>query len=170
MKKWIGILALILALLQVALIVWFESLHWPLDSVLLTLFSLFLAFTHCLSIALSKTGLLQKVLYGTFVLQIGMIALLMTSVFGLKTLWYAQFSVAFLSICIGLISSCIQRKISPLIYYVQYMILAIIAFCLFALGMNPISVGTITIGFSFLCLLSVVIHLLTKEKKPAHSM
>lgn len=168
MNKLTGILALLFAALLIVGLVCFENLDWSLKSISLSIFALFLGFVHCLSLTISQKGLLQKVLFGAFALQLIFVGLLLSNSMELKTLWYWQFSLALLSICIGLISSSLRIKVSPLVYYLQYLILGIIAFCLLGLGLTPISVGTITIGFCLLSLLSAIIHLFVKPK--AHSI
>ncbi len=170
MKKLAGYSALFFAVLIILMFVCFDSLDWSIKSVLITLFGLFLGFVHTLSINLSQQGLLQKILIGTTTLQLIFVLLLVLNLTEIKTLWYLQSAIAFSSICLGIISSSLGRKISPLIYYLQYLILAIILFCLFGLGMNPISIGTTTIGFVFICLLSIVIQLFAKEKGSYRAM
>ena len=169
MRKLAGYLALFFAILLITMILFFNSLEWSVKSVIITVFSLFLGFGHTMAIRLSKKGLLQKVLLGTISLQLIFVLLLVFNTVEIKLLWYWQSVLVFTSICIGIISSTIGRKISPLIYYLQYLVLAIIVFCLFGLGMNPISIGTVTIGFSLICLLSIVIQLFTKEKSALYS-
>jgi len=164
MKKLIGWLALLLAVSQISLIIWFESFNWPLGTMLAVFYSLFLIFTQSLSYLISKNGILQTTISLLSGIQVILVIALLVKGVEIKTIWYWQFCIALISICLGMISSSLYRRISPLIHYLQYLILAIIIFCLFALGMNKISTGTITIGFSLLCLISGSIQLFTKEK------
>lgn len=169
MRKLAGYSALFFAILLILLILCFNSLEWSIKSVIITVFSLFLGFCHTMAIRISRKGLLQKILLGTFVIQFVLVLLLVLNIIEIKSLWYLQSALVFTSICIGIISSTTGRKISPLIYYLQYLVLAIIVFCLFGLGMNPISIGTVTIGFSLVCLLGIVIQLFTREKSSLYS-
>ena|SRR6218665_685267 len=164
MKKLIGWLALLLAISQISLILWFESFDWPLGTMLTVFYSLFLIFTQCLSFLISRKGILQSSIVVFSGIQLILVAILLLKGIEIKTIWYWQFCIALVSICFGLISASLQRKISPLIHYLQYLILAIIVFCLFALGMTKVSTGTITIGFSLLCLISGSIQLFSKNK------
>lgn len=164
MKKLIGILAVLLALSQISLILWFESFDWRLGTMLTTFFAMFVVFIQCLSFLLSKKGILQKAITVLGIIQLVFVIALLTQLFEISVLWYWQMSIGLISICLGMISSSLYRNVSPLIYYLQYLILAIIVFCLLALGMNKISTGTITIGFSLLCITSAGIHLFFKEK------
>ena len=163
MKKLIGWLALILAVSQISLIIWFESFDSPLGTMLTVFYSLFLIFTQSLSYLISKKGILQTAISLLSGVQVILVIILLLKGIEIKTIWYWQFCIALISICLGMISSSLYRRIS-LIHYLQYLILAIIVFCLFALGMNKVSTGTITIGFSLLCLISGSIQLFTKEK------
>ncbi len=168
MNKLTGILAILFALLLLVGLFFFDTVNWSLKSISLSIFGLFLGFVHSLSLTISQKGLLQKILLGTFVVQLVFVGLLLSGAVELKTLWYWQFSFALISICIGVISSSLRIKVSPLVYYLQYLVLAIIAFCLLGLGLTPISIGTISIGFCLLCFLSVAIHLFVKQK--SHSI
>jgi len=164
MKKLIGGLALILAISQISLILWFESFDWPLGTMLTFFYAMFIVFTQCLAYLISKKGILQTMITIFSGVQIILVLILLFKGMEIKTIWYWQFCIALISICFGLISSSLQRQISPLIAYLQYLILAIIVFCLFALGMNKVSTGTITIGFSVLCVISAGIQLFSKSK------
>ncbi len=164
MKKLIGGLAVILAVSQISLILWFESFDWPLGKMLTIFYSLFVVFTQCLAYLISKKGILQTMISVFSGVQVILVLMLIFKGIEIHSLWYWQFCIALISICFGLISSSLQRQVSPLIAYLQYLILAIIVFCLFALGMNKISTGTITIGFSMLCLISASIQLFSKSK------
>lgn len=168
MNKLTGIIALLFALLLIVGLLCFNEIDWSLKTISFSIFGLFLGFVHSLSLTISQKGLLQKILFGTFLIQLVFVGLLLSKSAELKDLWYWQFSLAFLSICIGVISSSLRVKVSPLIYYLQYLVLAIIAFCLLGLGLTSISIGTITIGFCLLSFLSVVIHLFVKPK--SHSI
>lgn len=164
MKKLIGVLALLLALGQISFILWFESFGWKLGTMLISFFAMFVVFVQCLSYLISKKGFLQKTISILGGAQLILAVILLSGIVEISILWFWQFSIGLVSICLGMISSSLYKKVNPLVYYLQYMILAIIVFCLLALGMTKISAGTITIGFSLLSLLSATINLLFKEK------
>jgi len=164
MKKLAIALTLLSLFSLIAMLLFLDSLEWKFSSIIVASFLLFLVFIHSFSIAASKSGLLRTVLLGLFGLQLLLSLLLMLEVFEMYQLWYWQVSLGFVSCSVAVISTNVKHQASPLVYYLQYLVLSIVIFCMFGLGATAVSLAVISFGFIAICVLSLYIHLFTPVK------
>ena len=164
MKKLAIVLTLLSLFSLIGMLLFLDNLEWQFSSIIVAAFLLFMVFIHSFSIAVSKTGLLRTILLGLFGLQLAMGLLLLIEALEMYQLWYWQVSLAFVSCSVAVISTNVKHKASPLVYYLQYMVLAIVVFCIFGLGATTVSLAVISFGFIAICVLSLYIHLFTPVK------
>lgn len=165
MKKGATILSVTSLIALIALVIFLGELEWKFSSIIVSAFLIFLCFIHSFTIAISKEGLLRNILAGLFGVQIVLGILLVSGIIQLHLLWFWEVSIALIGISIGIISINVKHKVSPLLYYLQYLILAIVVFSLIGLGITSLSLQVVSIGFIAICLLSSYVLLFTQEKK-----
>lgn len=168
MKKIATILTLLSLASLIGMLMFLDSLEWQFSSIIIASFLLFLVFIHSFSVAASKSGLLRTILLSLFGLQIVLSLLLLLKVFEIHQLWYWQVSLGFISCSVAVISTNVRHKASPLVYYLQYLVLAIVIFSIFGLGATAVSLQVISIGFIAICVLSIYILLFTPNKEQQH--
>ncbi len=164
--KWIGTIAL-LAVPSSLILGYLELIS--IQSTLLFALSFVLVSIQSYSLLWSKQGIIRVFLYVLTVVQFTLILGFISEIIALKHSWNYNFSIAITSFSLGLISSTLGNKFSPIYYMFMYVLIAICAFSLIALPISNFSTSLLLIGLILLVVSNLWLYRLEfKKRKGIH--